>query len=280
MIQRTIHSGKKGDKTIFHRFTAGRGFTLIELLVVIAIISLLVSILLPSLTQAKELARRTACAANLRNIALGSTLYAEEQAGRLPTGRLCWWNTVENIRAFYLIEMNQSAALVLNQILGQDALVQETPQDFPGSVAERMIWRCPSQEIKTDSYGNVTLYYNGAFLTGDRGKSGYMMLAGLRQSADWQYHGTLSPTTLEDPIGPLVADALGGGGWGGDPSVLSLGGYHKSNKSEHNGVAGINQAWSDGHVDWNSLDDFPSGIPLDDWMYRHETAAPAFCWME
>jgi prepilin-type N-terminal cleavage/methylation domain-containing protein len=54
------------------------GFTLIELLVVIAIISLLVSILLPSLQQAKELARRTACLANLRSLGTGMIFYADD----------------------------------------------------------------------------------------------------------------------------------------------------------------------------------------------------------
>ena len=106
------------------------------------------------------------------------------------------------------------------------------------------------------------------------------MLAGLKQSADYQYHGTLSPTTLDDPIGPLVADMLGSGASWGNPSIFQAGGYHKSNTSEHNGVAGINEAWSDGHVDWNSTDDFPSGAPMDGWMYWHETWAPKFCWME
>lgn len=54
------------------------GFTLIELLVVIAIISLLASILLPSLSRAKELTRRVVCATNLRNIGQAVSMYAIE----------------------------------------------------------------------------------------------------------------------------------------------------------------------------------------------------------
>ncbi|MDY6914332.1 MAG: type II secretion system protein, partial [Planctomycetota bacterium] len=55
-----------------------KGFTLIELLVVIAIISLLVSVTLPSLNKAKELARAVVCASNLRNIGLAMNLYMED----------------------------------------------------------------------------------------------------------------------------------------------------------------------------------------------------------
>ncbi len=61
-----------------------RGFTLIELLVVIAIISLLVSILLPSLQKAKSLGKQVVCMSNLRNIFPAFYMYAEANDGDLP----------------------------------------------------------------------------------------------------------------------------------------------------------------------------------------------------
>jgi prepilin-type N-terminal cleavage/methylation domain-containing protein/prepilin-type processing-associated H-X9-DG protein len=61
-----------------------RGFTLIELLVVIAIIAILAAILFPVFAQAREAARITSCASNMRQLSLGVLMYTQDFDETLP----------------------------------------------------------------------------------------------------------------------------------------------------------------------------------------------------
>ncbi len=73
-------------------YRTSRAFTLVELLVVIGIIGLIIAILLPSLAKAREQAKATACASQLRQLGLGLMIYSQANAGSLPA----WsgWHTI------------------------------------------------------------------------------------------------------------------------------------------------------------------------------------------
>jgi prepilin-type N-terminal cleavage/methylation domain-containing protein/prepilin-type processing-associated H-X9-DG protein len=69
---------------------ACRGFTLIELLAVVAIISILAALLLPALSKSKEKGKSVRCLSNLRQLAVGSILYANDSLDALPWQERHW----------------------------------------------------------------------------------------------------------------------------------------------------------------------------------------------
>jgi prepilin-type N-terminal cleavage/methylation domain-containing protein/prepilin-type processing-associated H-X9-DG protein len=81
------------------------GFTLIELLVVVAIIAILAAILFPVFGRARENARKTSCASNLKQIGLGWTMYAQDYDERMmrvsvatPGKTHYWWGSYDGTK--------------------------------------------------------------------------------------------------------------------------------------------------------------------------------------
>ena len=83
-----------------------RGFTLIEVLVVVAIIALLIAVLIPSLTRAREQTKQVACASNMHQHLNACIMYGQDYRGLLPrsatqytNGGVSWW--IDTVLASY-----------------------------------------------------------------------------------------------------------------------------------------------------------------------------------
>ena len=117
--------------------TRRRGFTLIELLVVISIITLLISLLLPSLSNSKEAARDVQCRTQIRQIMQAFVTFSDDKKGTLPAS---WYEGADSWQKAWA---------------GTEVGTRGTSGAFPGSIlsyvngeaAARQLYRCPSLPV-------------------------------------------------------------------------------------------------------------------------------------
>jgi prepilin-type N-terminal cleavage/methylation domain-containing protein len=175
------------------------GFTLVEMLVVIAVLSLLMAIILPVLSQARQRARITICAGNLRHVGMAIHLYAQDYDDTIPFGPEGRPVTGSN---FYTVTGNVTSLLSLEDgapvglgLLLSDYLAKQSSVLFcPGadqpSEASEQLARIGHSQAQSDFYYR---HASVALLTG-KPKAFHIKLSDLGQSSRNQ------------PISALVTD--------------------------------------------------------------------------
>lgn len=161
-----------------HSCAAGgfrKAFTLIELLVVIAIIAVLFSVLLPSLHRAREMAKESICASNLRQLAHGWHGYADDHADVSVPGRFAkvdggtsnpanWYNVGNGLkyRPRWISAMGKYVG-----IFGfTNPSTTDDRQDYDSKV-----YQCPTEPERMDER-NHAYGYNYQFLGNPRRSQG------------------------------------------------------------------------------------------------------------
>lgn len=236
------------------------GFTLIELLVVVAVIALLAALLLPTLGQAKESARRIQCTGNLKQLNLAWLLYSQDNRDRLvPNG------TDVGTRATPLWVAGNTHQGGLGAFTNRVLLVDRRYSAFAPVISDAAVYKCPGDRgIAVGRHPFVRSYALNSYLN-NLAPSGPLSAAHLKFS-------TMADLERVNPSGLLTFLDVD---W---PSLcmpefrfeMGRSSYFHRPASYHNrsGVLGM----ADGHVESRRWRD-PSLRPNNTKDNRHGTPA-------
>jgi prepilin-type N-terminal cleavage/methylation domain-containing protein len=172
-----------------------RGFTLIELLVVIAIIAILAAMLLPALSKAKLKAQRAYCINNLRQFALTSKMYTDDNSGKLVSA----YPTYAGFTATWCGGNAETGGLPGAYVYGgADPAGIQAGLLWPYAKALG-IYHCPADKRIADNPG-VPLAFRGKPILRSIAMNSYLNGRSLGASPNWV---VTSPNDPRDPNKPV-----------------------------------------------------------------------------
>ncbi|MBI9016138.1 MAG: type II secretion system protein [Phycisphaerae bacterium] len=214
------------------------GFTLIELLVVISIIALLVSILMPALARARELARQTYCLSNQSQMSKAWLMYADDNDGRMVSANTYangWADMPRNPPGTSTDPGTGGMDLFADLVEKQNAVKRGKLFQYLNNIE---VYNCPSDRR--------------TFRAGKTSWRSYSILDGLNASYNTTPVYKIDAITMpSDKI--IFTEELDGRGfnWGswaiGSPHNKSLYSWVDVPASYHK--IGSTSAWGDGHAE-------------------------------